>query len=140
MKIKISEELLNIAKDNLEDLKCSFEITETSTNEVIIKPVGCINSYNATFFQERMEKVINTGCKHLVFDMSNTKYVSAVGIGSFIHIFEILKMNGGDIVLNNMQKHVVEVFQLPGFAEYFDIDPNANRAVLGADRRKMAVS
>lgn len=139
MKKEINEELLKLSENNPEGLKCSFEIAETSADTVIIKPVGSINSYNAVYFQNKMEKLIDTGFKYLVFDMRNTKYVSAVGIGSFIHILERLKVNGGAITLNGMQNQVIEVFQLPGFAEYFDINLNTRSAVLDGNKRKVAI-
>ncbi len=124
MKTKVSESTRYYS----EDQRCSFNLTESTDDSVTVKTYGSINSDNAGYFQEQMEKLIDDGIKNIVFDMSDTEYVSAAGIGSFIHLFESVKKIGGSIVMNSMQSRVIEVFQLPGFADYFYKSINGNSA------------
>ena len=133
MEKEISKIIGNYSEDQVKDIKFSFDLVEESSDTIIVTPVGSINSYNTVFFQNTMEQLIDNGYKNLVFNMSSTKYVSAVGLGSFIHVSEKAKGLLGRISLNNMQKQVLNIFQLPGFSDYFSIDTDAGSAVLRND-------
>ena len=106
----------------VEELKLSFQTVDESAVTIIIKPIGSINTYNASHFEEEVNELINQGYIHLFFDMSNTRYVSASGIGSFLNILQRVKSFGGDIVLDRILPHVLEVFNLPGFENLFPIN------------------
>ena len=108
-------------KEWSEDLKLSYQTVDESSVTIIISPIGSIHTYNAGHFEEDVNKLINQGYIQLFFDMSNTIYISALGIGTFLNILNRVKSLGGDIVLDRMLPNVLEVFNLPGFAKAFKI-------------------
>ena len=82
---------------------------------------GYIDTYNSTFFQKRVAKVVEAGYVNLIFNCSSLNYVSSTGIGSFTAFLKMVKPKGGDVVLLEIQPKVYEVFQLLGFAQFFNI-------------------
>ncbi len=90
---------------------------------------GYIDTYNSSFFQKQMSKVIDAGFVNLVFNCSSLNYVSSTGIGSFTVFLKVVKPKGGDIVLLEIQPKVYEVFQLLGFSQFFNIKSTAEEAV-----------
>ena len=127
------EVIPNFNNNIREGLKFSLQFVKTSSNIIIIKPIGSINIYNAAYFQDRINMIIDHGYTQLVFNMADIKYVSATGIGSFMHILNSVKKYGGNIALVEMQYQVLEVFQLPGFAGSFTIYSDISSAVLSFD-------
>ena len=90
---------------------------------------GYIDTYNSTFFQKQMTKVIEAGYINLVFNCSALNYVSSTGIGSFTVFLKVVKPKGGDVVLLEIQPKEYEVFQLLGFSQFFNIKNTVDEAV-----------
>ena len=90
---------------------------------------GYIDTYNSSFFQKQITKIIDSGYINLVFNCSSLNYVSSTGIGSFTVFLKIVKPKGGDIVLLEIQPKVYEVFQLLGFSQFFNIKNTADEAI-----------
>jgi len=90
---------------------------------------GYIDTYNSSFFQKQVSKVIEAGYINLIFNCSSLNYVSSTGIGSFTVFLKVVKPKGGDVVLLEIQTKVYEVFQLLGFSQFFNIKSTAEEAV-----------
>lgn len=90
---------------------------------------GYIDTYNSSFFQKQVTKVIEAGYVNLVFNCSSLNYVSSTGIGSFTVFLKVVKPKGGDVVLLEIQPKVYEVFQLLGFSQFFNIKNSAEEAI-----------
>jgi len=90
---------------------------------------GYIDTYNSSFFQKQITKVIEAGFINLIFNCSSLNYVSSTGIGSFTVFLKIVKPKNGDVVLLEIQPKVYEVFQLLGFSQFFNIKNTAEEAI-----------
>lgn len=90
---------------------------------------GYIDTYNSSFFQKQVTKVIEAGYINLIFNCSSLNYVSSTGIGSFTVFLKIVKPKNGDVVLLEIQPKVYEVFQLLGFSQFFNIKNSTEEAV-----------
>ncbi len=112
-----------------ESLKISLEKINDVQNCVTIYLNGYIDTYNSNFFQNRISKIVEAGFTNLIFNCSALNYVSSTGIGSFTSFLKMVKPKGGDIVLLEIQPKVFEVFQLLGFAQFFNIMESSSEAV-----------
>lgn len=116
--------------DELDDsLKISLEKIDDVTNCVAIYLNGYIDTYNSSFFQKKIQKVVETGYTNLIFNCASLNYVSSTGIGSFTAFLKMVKPKGGDIVLLEIQPKVYEVFQLLGFSQFFNIKSSTQEAI-----------
>ena len=98
-------------------------------NGLIVYLTGYIDTYNSTYFQKKITQVIEAGFVNLVFNCAALNYVSSTGIGSFTVFLKMVKPKGGDIVLLEIQPKVYEVFQLPGFSQFFNIKNSTEEAI-----------
>lgn len=111
-----------------DSLKINLEKLEDVENGLIIYLNGYIDTYNSSFFQKRIQKVVEAGFINLVFNCASLNYVSSTGIGSFTAFLKMIKPKGGDIVLLEIQPKVYEVFQLLGFSQFFNIKESMQEA------------
>ncbi len=112
-----------------ESLKISLQKCEPVEQGIVIRLNGYIDTYNSTFFQKRVNAIVESNFINLIFDCSSLNYVSSTGIGSFTAFLRKVKPKGGDIVLLRIQPKVYEVFQLLGFSQFFNIKENEDEAV-----------
>jgi anti-sigma B factor antagonist len=112
-----------------DSLKISLEKIEGIPNGLCVYLNGYIDTYNSTFFQKKIAKVVEAGFINLIFNCSSLNYVSSTGIGSFTAFLKMVKPKGGDIVLLEIQPKVYEVFQLLGFSQFFNIKDTMDDAI-----------
>ena len=117
----------NDEKDD--SLKMQLDKVQEVDNCVMVILNGYIDTYNSSFFQKQITKVIEAGYTNVVFNCSSLNYVSSTGIGSFTVFLKIVKPKGGDVILLEIQPKVYEVFQLLGFAQFFNIKSTADEAI-----------
>ncbi len=117
--------------DNEKDdsLTISLRKADSINKGIFIYLSGYIDTYNSSFFQKQMTKVIEAGFINLVFNCSSLNYVSSTGIGSFTVFLKVVRPKGGDIVLLEIQPKVYEVFQLLGFSQFFNIKNSTEEAI-----------
>lgn len=127
----VSNESLVPGFDDEKDdsLKISLNKIDGVPNCLAIILNGYVDTYNSSFFQKRIAKVVEAGFVNLVFNCSALNYVSSTGIGSFTSFLKLVKPKGGDIVLLEIQPKVFEVFQLLGFSQFFNIKNSADEAI-----------
>ncbi|MBQ9239119.1 MAG: anti-sigma factor antagonist [Treponema sp.] len=118
----------NDEKDD--SLKISLEKVDNVHSGLCICLNGYIDTYNSTFFQKKIAKVVEAGFVNLIFNCHTLNYVSSTGIGSFTAFLKMVKPRGGDVVLLEIQPKVYEVFQLLGFSQFFNIKETLEEAIL----------
>jgi anti-anti-sigma factor len=112
-----------------ESLRIKLEKIPMVEKSIKIYLAGYIDTYNSSFFQKRIAKIINGGYCNLLFCCAELTYVSSTGIGSFTMFLKMVKKLGGNIVLMEIRPKVLEVFQLLGFAQFFNIKTNMSEAL-----------
>ncbi|MCQ2610279.1 MAG: STAS domain-containing protein [Treponema sp.] len=117
----------NDEKDD--SLKISLDKIDDVPNCLSIVLNGYVDTYNSSFFQKRIAKIVEAGYTNLIFNCAALNYVSSTGIGSFTAFLKMVKPKGGDIVLLEIQPKVYEVFQLLGFSQFFNIKNSTDDAI-----------
>jgi len=95
---------------------------------LVIYATGYIDTYNTNSVVKRVEKAIEAGFVRIVFQMTGVNYVSSAAIGSFTFFLKTLKSRNGDMVLDQIQPKVLEVFQLLGFSQFFALTDGLDEA------------
>ena len=115
--------------DRDDSLSISLKKIDGISRGIFIYLSGYIDTYNSNFFQKQITKVIEAGYINLIFNCSALNYVSSTGIGSFTVFLKIIKPKGGDVVLQEIQPKVYEVFQLLGFSQFFNIRSSLEESI-----------
>ena len=112
-----------------DSLKINLESVSDADNCIILFLNGYIDTYNSSYFQKAVAKVVAAGNVNLIFNCAGLNYVSSTGIGAFTAFLKMVKPKGGDIVLLEIQPKVYEVFQLLGFSQFFNIKESRKIAI-----------
>ena len=115
--------------DKDDSLTISLRKAEGVAHGMFIYLSGYIDTYNSSFFQKQIQKVMDAGFINLIFNCSSLNYVSSTGIGSFTVFLKVVKPKGGDVILLEIQPKVYEVFQLLGFSQFFNIKNSTEEAI-----------
>jgi anti-anti-sigma factor len=119
----------NFNDEKDDSLKIALEKVDEVSNCIKIFLDGYIDTYNSSFFQKRIAKIVDAGFVNLVFNCAALNYVSSTGIGSFTAFLKMVKPRNGDVILMEIQPKVYEVFQLLGFAQFFNIKDTTAEAL-----------
>jgi len=81
---------------------------------------GYINAQNANDLYDILGEVVGK-FDHVVLDMEKLKYVSSGGLRAFKHAYLELRKKGGTLQAKNVNKMVMEVFEVTGFTRLIEI-------------------
>ena len=119
----------NFGTEKNDQLQLTLEGIDGFESACVVHLDGFIDTYNSSFFQTKVTKVIAFNYKALIFDCANLSYVSSTGIGAFINLWKAIRLQGGNFVFLNVQSKVMEVFQLLGFSKSFTFANTMDEAV-----------
>ena len=102
-------------------LKIRLEKIGEVPNCLLMHLVGYIDAYNNHHFQKKVAMVIEAGFTRLVLDMRGINFIGSTGVGGLVALMRTLREKTGDVVLQEMQPKVYEVFQLLGFSRFFTV-------------------
>lgn len=96
---------------------------------------GYMDTYNTSSARARFEKAIEAGFIHLIFDCRQLNWISSTAIGLFVQTMKNLRLQGGNLVLLNIQPKVFELFQLLGFSQFFRVSDTLSDAIDAFDSK-----
>ena len=87
---------------------------------LIISVEGEINSFTAPELEEVIKNDLN-GVKSLVFDFKDVEYLSSAGLRVLLVAQKVMAKQG-QMSLRNVNKSVMEVFEITGFSNILEIE------------------
>lgn len=87
---------------------------------LVVSVIGEINSFTAPELEEVIKNDLN-GVKSLVFDFKEVEYLSSAGLRVLLVAQKIMSKQG-KMSLRNVNKSVMEVFEITGFSNILDIE------------------
>ncbi len=100
------------------EMKVSFDENE---NKWLFIPVGEINIYTSSKFQEEMLNKYKTKKTDLLIDGKELDYIDSTGLGALIYILRVLKDEDYKIHLKNMKPNILKLFTITELDKLFVI-------------------
>ena len=88
--------------------------------KLVLSIEGEINSFTATELEEVIKNDLN-GVKSLVLDLKDVEYLSSAGLRVLLVAHKVMAKQG-KMSLRNVNKSVMEVFDITGFSNILDIE------------------
>ena len=82
---------------------------------------GKLDAYHSIELEKYINKVILGGCSNLLLNFQGVDYISSSGLRVVLSSLKQLKKSGGNIILSNLHPYVMEVFEISGFKQIFEI-------------------
>lgn len=109
-----------------------MDITETQLNtSTVLALSGRLDGLATPALDQKIDVLVASGVRSVVFDCSALNYVSSAGLRSFLTAAKKLKAAGGRCSFAALTPAVNEVFELSGFLTVLAIYPTAAAAANG---------
>jgi anti-sigma B factor antagonist len=95
----------------------------------VIESSGFINAHTVRQFESAMENLIREGRFKILLNCANLNYISSAGLGAIMGQIEIVRENGGDIILSNLQENVFIIFDTLGFTQLYKVFDSEEEAL-----------
>ena len=59
--------------------------------------------------------------RDITINMQDLRYISSAGLRGLRNLYMKLRANGGELTITNASPYIIEVFEMTGFAEMFNI-------------------
>lgn len=112
-----------------EHLSIAIEKIGDLENCLVIYLTGAIDTYNVSFFQKQVVKIIEAGYTKLIFQCGALTAISSTGISAFSTFRNMLKTKSGEEIFCVIQPKVREVFDVLDFSQAFSIKESIEAAV-----------
>ena len=96
---------------------------------VRVAPRGRIDSATAPAFGDHLERVIAGGCRCVVVDFRDVKYITSAGFRSLLVAEARMRESEGKLALCALPKEVLHLFEIGAFTEDFVILPTLEDCV-----------
>ncbi len=100
-----------------------FSISEEPLGSgiVLIRISGFLDAHTFEELEDAINRKFSDGAYKLVVDLARVEYISSAGAGVFIWAHSESQENGGDVIILNPTKNVMQVFELLGLTQVFRI-------------------
>ena len=98
----------NFDDEKNDDLQITLETIPTIESGCLITLKGMIDTYNSSFFQSQITKVITAGYINIVFKCTYLDYIASTGLGNFTNLRKLIKAVNGDFVIADVQPKIEE--------------------------------
>lgn len=100
----------------------NMEIEDKKEGNIsIVSLTGKMDAYNSIEVSEFLDKLIDGKCDFLLINMEGVDYMSSSGLRVLLSSLKKLKARDGALKLCSMQPYVLEVFEIAGFNQLFEI-------------------
>ena len=107
-----------------------MEIESTTLeNAIVVKVSGRMDAVNAHEFQLECEGWIGKGATHIVVELSDLKYVSSMGLSSFLAVAKSLHPKAGDVILCRLHGLPRQVFEMTRLISLFPVFDTMDAAI-----------
>jgi len=109
-----------------------IEIAERRAGNVDIVTVkGRLDAGSSEVAQERINRILDAGGRHLLINLCDLDYISSSGLRVLLATLKRLKADGGTLRIACAQSQILEVFTMAGFHRIFTLFPDEADALAG---------
>ncbi|ABR31037.1 anti-sigma factor antagonist [Thermosipho melanesiensis] len=96
----------------------------------IVQITGEIDISNAQNFKKFvLDNILNKGEKNCILDFSNMSYIDSSGLGILVSLHKSFKINGGEIVLVNLNNNVQNLFRMTSLDKALNLKGSIDEAI-----------
>ena len=98
-------------------------------NGVVLDMVGDITYANRELFKAAVESVRQKGCRHLILNMADVRFVDSSGLGLLALVSQNFKLAQGRVSMLKPQSYVREIMTLANIPKLIPMYDNEQDAV-----------
>jgi anti-sigma B factor antagonist len=90
---------------------------------------GRLDAYSSNKLDEKINTLIDNDCRELVINFEGVDYISSSGLRVILSAVKKLRKIQGDVKLACLKPYVMEVFDISGFTQIFEIYSQEEEAI-----------
>jgi anti-sigma B factor antagonist len=98
-------------------------------NITLLELIGNLDTNTAPAAEKAVNEVIDLGVDKLLFDLSNTGFVSSAGLRVFLVATKKLSAKGGSVKLCAPNDVVKEILEISGFTTIIDVRSSVEQGI-----------
>ncbi|OGU34098.1 MAG: hypothetical protein A2068_09040 [Ignavibacteria bacterium GWB2_35_6b] len=107
-----------------------MQFSEERTGKFYVLNVsGRLDASTSSSFEEKLTSIIDSGEKNILINFKELDYISSMGLRVLLQAAKKVKVSQGSISLCEMKDNILEVFDIAGFTQVFQIYKTYNDAV-----------
>ena len=103
--------------------------TEKRENSLIITISGMLDASNYQVLDEAVQAEVQNGNLNFVFNLKNLEYMSSAGVRVFLKTYRAITPQRGIMAFSYLQPMVLEIFDIAGLSNKFQIYPDDEAAL-----------
>lgn len=98
-------------------------------NIEVVSLKGKMDALNSIEVSDFLDDLTEKGYDSLIIELGGVDYMSSSGLRVLLSLLKKLRGRGGDLKLCSLQPYVMEVFEIAGFTQLFEIYENEEEAL-----------
>lgn len=108
----------------------SFSLTsELRNNCLVISTVGYVNNVGGEGIAKEFNRHFETGTKHVIINLAQSKVVNSIGMSFLIEIIEQLSEVDGKLIFTNLDPAVDKMLAIMGLFKFAGKEPTVESAL-----------
>ncbi len=103
-------------------------------NATILDLAGDLTYANRAAFKAAVERVKNAGCRHLILNMEQVRFIDSSGLGLLALISQNFKLGQAKVSMLKPQHYVREIMSLANIPKMIAVFENEQEALAGLVR------
>jgi anti-anti-sigma factor len=100
-------------------------------NGVMLELMGDLTYANRDQFKAAVESIRQKGCRHLILNMAEVRFVDSSGLGLLALVSQNFKLSQGKVSMLKPQSYVREIMSLANIQKLIPVYENEQDAVAG---------
>ncbi|HKO60581.1 MAG TPA: STAS domain-containing protein [Pyrinomonadaceae bacterium] len=88
-----------------------------------------LNKLTGERIEHECRKQLDSGCRALVIDFSDTELVNSIGISILLGIIDIAEKSGAVVVFSDVNSETVQLFEMLGLTRHVSLARNEQEAI-----------
>ena len=107
-----------------------MDINIRSVGDVsVLDFAGNLDTNSSPAAESEVNRLLDEGCRHILFNFSELNFISSSGLRILLATAKKLKIDGGRMVVCNLNDVVQEVFDISGFASILNLAETEEEAL-----------
>jgi anti-anti-sigma factor len=99
-------------------------------NTAVVYASDYLNKLTGEKIERECRRQLDSGCRALVIDFSDTSLVNSIGISILLGIIDIAEKNGAPVVFSDVNNQTVQLFEMLGLTRHVALAKNEEEAIL----------
>ena len=111
-------------------MACNLSVREVRGVPIMDVSGRIVLGDGSKVIREAVKGLLDKGQKHILLNMEEVSYVDSAGLGELVSSYTSVKNQGGQLILLNLSKGVMDLMAITKLATIFEVFENEGVAVL----------